>query len=226
MANGLQRRNRPIEITKPKLILGEGKDEVAFFDALLKDLGITDIQPLEYGGRYNMLTGLATIVDLPGFQTVTAIGITRDADHHETDVQATTPSEAQSAFNSISRILHDSRINLPIPAAPLLKATAEGKPAVSVFILPDCTRPGMLENLCLDSLEASATLKCIDDYLACIAKDSGRSHAIHRLAKARINAWIASSEEPDLALGQAAIKGYLDFKHPAFDKLKEFLQAL
>lgn len=35
-----------VTIEKPKLILGEGADEVAFFSALLKHLQINDVQPI------------------------------------------------------------------------------------------------------------------------------------------------------------------------------------
>ncbi len=44
-------RNQPQTISQPKLLLGEGKDEVLFFSALLKHLQIKDIQVVQYGGK-------------------------------------------------------------------------------------------------------------------------------------------------------------------------------
>jgi len=40
-------------ITKEKLLLGEGIEEVRFFNALLAHLGITNVQVDQYGGKNN-----------------------------------------------------------------------------------------------------------------------------------------------------------------------------
>lgn len=39
------------QISQPKLLVGEGRDEVRFFEALLRYLKISDIQVAEYGGK-------------------------------------------------------------------------------------------------------------------------------------------------------------------------------
>ena len=41
----------PRELDHPKLLIGEGKDEVSLFDALLNHLAITDVKVEEYGGK-------------------------------------------------------------------------------------------------------------------------------------------------------------------------------
>jgi hypothetical protein len=41
----------PQALSKPKLLIGEGKEEVAFFKAFLSHLNITDVQVEEYGGK-------------------------------------------------------------------------------------------------------------------------------------------------------------------------------
>lgn len=219
-----------VSIKKPKLLLGEGNDEVAFFGALLKHLQLDDIQPIQYGGKNGMEAGLASIVDLPDFHTVVSIGITRDADHFANPANPFLPdnrhnSEAQSAFQRVCRILKESKVNLPVPTAPLERAAA-GKPAVQIFILPDCTNPGMLEDLCLSSLHSAPGVQCIGDYFACITRETGQQHPIHKLSKARTRLWLASQTEPDLSFGVAAAKGYWNFNHSAFDQIKQFLQAL
>jgi hypothetical protein len=224
----LQQAQRPQAIIKPKLLLGEGKDEVAFFQALLANLKIESIQVMEYRGKHGILSGLATIVKLPGFHTVQSIGITRDADHFANLANHLIPAnhsvgEAQAAFDSVCSALRNADVNLPVPSAPLLKATAADKPAVSVFILPDCLQPGMLEDLCLQSLAGKPDITCIDQYFACITQNLNRTHPTHKSSKAFVRAWLACQEEPDLVLGQAAEKGYWNFEHPAFEKLKQFI---
>jgi hypothetical protein len=46
------------------------------------------------------------------------------------------------------------------------------------------------------------------------------------MAKAQAHAFLATLDKPDLRLGEAAVAGYWDFDHPAFDALKAFVAAL
>ncbi len=45
----------PLQISKPKLLIGEGQEEVRFFGALLNHLSLGDIQIEQYNGK-NALT--------------------------------------------------------------------------------------------------------------------------------------------------------------------------
>jgi len=83
----------------------------------------------------------------------------------------------------------------------------------------------MLEDLCPASL-SPVSLKCIDDYRACLAAAGLLNQQPNRLSKGRLNAWLASQAEPDKRLGQSAQAGMWEFDHPAFDKLKQFLRRL
>jgi hypothetical protein len=228
MQNQPQRARQHQEITKQKLLLGEGKDEVAFFRAILVHLKLEDVQVMEYQGKHGMLAGITAIVKLPGFNEVESIGITRDADYFDNLAATLIPEnrsigEAQAAFDSVCSTLRNAEVNLPIPHAVIHKTTGEKKPSVCVFILPDCIQPGMLEDLCLQSLTGSFNLQCINEYFNCVAQNVNRIHPIHKKSKAMIRAWLACQEEPDLVLGQAAEKGYWNFENPAFDKLKQFI---
>ncbi|MCI0464129.1 MAG: hypothetical protein L0Z62_44920 [Gemmataceae bacterium] len=44
----------PLTISKPKLLLGEGVDEVRFFAAWLAQLGVSDVQVMDYAGKANL----------------------------------------------------------------------------------------------------------------------------------------------------------------------------
>src|SRR2546423_867197 len=67
-------------INKPKLLLGEGTHEVAFFEAFLDDLQIDDVQVMSYGGKRNLVHQLRALRATPGFANIISLGITRDAD--------------------------------------------------------------------------------------------------------------------------------------------------
>ena len=98
-----------------------------------------------------------------------------------------------------------------------------GIPSVSVYILPDCNRPGMLEDLCLDAVAGDLALPCVDDYLSCLQRQGIPDPTPQ--AKAKLQAFLASRDSPGLLLGEAADKGYFPWSQSAFDALKQFLHG-
>src|SRR5262245_4988908 len=122
-------------LAKPKLLIGEGREEVNFFGALCANLGLADVQIEEYGGKGNLSRYLREFAVRPGRPNVVALGITRDAD-----------SAVATVFQSICTLLGNT--GLAAPPAP--GQIAAGPPRIGVFILPDNQREGMLEDLCLD----------------------------------------------------------------------------
>lgn len=105
---------RGMPIIKSKLLLGEGIEEVYFFNALLDHLGITDVQVDQYDGKSRIAAGLRAIKDRSGFiNQVVSVGVTRDADY--ADDPADDPAAAQRAFLSVSGALASA--NLPVPMA-------------------------------------------------------------------------------------------------------------
>jgi hypothetical protein len=94
------------QITKPKLLVGEGVDEVRFFEALLAHLGIRDIQVMEFGGKTRLAGFLRTLVaPIPGYDQLISLAITRDAD-----------LDATGAFQSVSASLFSPRGKPSCPA--------------------------------------------------------------------------------------------------------------
>ena len=199
----------PQALSKPKLLIGEGKEEVDFFTAFLTHLNITDVQVEQYGGKQELPSYLKTLVVRPDYQNVVSLGITRDADN-----------SAQSAFQSVCSSLN--RASLPVPSQP--GEIVGDTPQVSVMILPDGQNKGMLEDLCLAAVEIDPVLQCVDEYLNCVYRTVGREP--NNMAKARVHAWLSSQIEPDKRLGEAAKADYLPWDSPGFDRLKQFLQAL
>jgi hypothetical protein len=196
-------------LSKPKLLIGEGKEEVDFFTAFLTHLNISNVQVEQYQGKQGLASYLRTLVVRPGYLNVVSLGITRDADN-----------SAQSAFQSVCGSLQ--RASLPVPSQP--GEVVGDNPQVSVMILPDGQNKGMLEDLCLAAVEIDPVLQCVDEYLNCVYRTVGREP--NNMAKARVHAWLSSQIEPDKRLGEAAKADYLPWDSPGFDRLKQFLQAL
>jgi hypothetical protein len=208
---------KPQELNQPKLLIGEGNDEVEFFQALLEYLYIKDVQVEDYRGKNGLTRYLKTLSEpRTGFRDVISLGITRDADGYNTPVQH---DSAARAFQSVQDALKSA--SLPVPLQPIEKAGDLLN--VSVFILPDCNSPGMLEDLCLSSIEDTEELACVDGFMSCM-QTAGRKAP--NIAKAKLHAWLSMQEVSDFRIGLAAQQKVWDWEHPKFDKIKEFLRNL
>ncbi|HKI35834.1 MAG TPA: DUF3226 domain-containing protein [Gemmataceae bacterium] len=200
---------RPQIIMKPRLLAGEGDDEVAFFGALLAYLNIDDIQVEQYGGKQNLSRYVRELRNRPGYERVVALGLTRDAD-----------TDCTAAFDHVRGALTGNQFPAPGP----LRRILDGTPRIGVFILPGNSRPGMLEDLCMDSVDGDPALACLTTYFECVLRAAGRQPG--NQAKARVHAWLASQTEPDRRLGEAAAKGYWPWDNSAFNALRDFLRML
>ncbi len=190
------RKNQSIE--KPKLIIGEGKDEEYFFSALIKYLEIDNIQVNSYGGKTNLNNYLNVLRSLDSFSNLRSLLITRDADNSFEDT-----------YKSIdgSMTLIKERENLKI----------------KTFIFPDNKSSGMLEDLCLKAIDGS-DIDCIEEFFQCVKKNTSREP--NEFSKAKIHAWLSTQLQPYKRLGEAAKSGYIDWKNENFNDLINFIKSL
>ncbi len=108
-----------------------------------------------------------------------------------------------------------------------MSAIKFGPPKIGIFIMPDNYGLGMLENLCLKTIEDQKIKVCVDDYISCIADCQSVEEREHfNEAKARVQAYLAARVPLVNSLGLGAIKGYWDFEHSCFDEIKKFLHDL
>jgi hypothetical protein len=207
---GLQKPHARSPITYAKVLLVEGMTPFQFFKALLKHINLLDVIEIRnFGGVTDFTVFLETLIATPGFDKVESLGIVRDAEDN-----------ANSAFASVCASL--GRAGLDVPASSLSITT--GKPRVSVFILPDCVAPGMIETLCMHAVSGDPSIPCISQYFECIARELTEMPS--PIDKAQVQAFLASRVRPGLQLGEAAHAGYVPWDDVAFDKLKQFLRAL
>ncbi len=195
-------------LSKPKQLLVEGMDEVMFFSAFMRELRIDDVQIINCRGKDNLKSVLLEITQNPDFPFLQSIGIVRDAD-----------DSAGSAFQSVQSALIDS--GLPVPGQMLIPSTEF--PQTTVFIMPDNGGAGALEQLCLVALADDPAMPCVADFMQCVRE---RALAEPRnWDKAQIHAFLASREDPELRLGEAAQRGYMPWGSSAFTELPRFLRA-
>ena len=196
------------EISRPRLLIGEGKEEEILFKHLLETLEISsDFQVETYNGKENLGAYLSGLKTRSGFSSLEFLFITRDAD-----------IKPDSAFQSVQDFL--KKHGFVSPEAPA--TVVAGSPNVGVFVLPGERRAGMLEDVCLDSVKDDPAMKCVERFFECIQESL---ELPSNLSKARTHAFLSSRKEPDLRLGEAALKGYWKLEDPAFDGLKAFLRT-
>jgi len=206
--------DKNFKINSKSLLAVEGKDECNFFEALLKYLLIKDVQWVDIGGKDQFSDGLNALYNLEGFRSIERLGFVRDA---ETGI-------AESAFQSICGIL--GKLNLPFPSK-LNEIKVQGSMRVGIYIMPDNSGSGMLENLCLQSIKDEPITGCIDSYIHCFSShipDIEKSK--YNDPKARVQAYLASRAPIVNSLGLAAKREFWNFKHPGFDDIKNFIQSL
>lgn len=142
-----------IEITKPNVLVVEGREEELFFGALVNRLGLQNIQIVPLGGKEQLRRNLKALVVSPRFADVTSLGIVRDAN-----------ADPSAAFQSVRDAL--LAVNLPPPEHPL--APVGHSPRVTVIILPEASVPGMLEDLCLRAIAQDPAMLCVEQYFQCL----------------------------------------------------------
>jgi len=131
----------PTKITEPNLLLVEGPGDEFFFKALVKYQGLQNLQIINAEGTSNFETKLKALSISPQFRTtVSSLGVVRDAD-----------TDSDLAFKCVTDVLESA--NLPVPEYALVPKG--GNPQVTVMILPEGGESGMLEDLCLKSVEAA-----------------------------------------------------------------------
>lgn len=205
----LKRTLKPID--RRIQLFVEGRSAEVFFDALLRNMGLQEIQVQNYGGNTELSGFLKALRDAPGFSqnVVASLGIIRDAE-----------TNPVSAFQSVCSALNGAEF--PSPEQP--ETFTEGDfPRVAILILPDSETPGMLETLCLRSVANDPAMQCVEEYFKCAHKLCFFPRIIE---KAQVQAFLASRPEAGLLLGEAANKGYWPWSNSAFDHIKQFLTAL
>lgn len=213
----------PQSQAKSKVLLVEGKDEVYFFNALLKEMGIKQIIDVqEVGGKDKFKNEIQAFLQSFGSQ-VKSYAIIRDAD-----------TDSNAAFQSVVAILKNNREPFPTNKGDYGE---NANRRVGVFIMPGNQAERMLEDLCLQTVADHPVINCVEGYISCLQKtlvtllpDQPKEPDIHYFpknsSKARAQAFLAGMHEIASSVGIAAEKKYWNFDHAVLADLKAFLQKL
>jgi len=205
-------------INSKKVIAVEGKDEINFFNALLRHMNITDFDIREIGGKDQFPKKLPALLKARGFYLgdgssfVTHLAIIRDRDEDK-------------AFKSIATIVANAGLKPPTKHSEF----SNGFPKVGIFIMPGETIDGtMLEDLCLKTVENHKAMTCVNEYASCISALEPTPKNIPKSKVQVFKAQVFLAAQPEIvdSVGLGAQKKYWDFESHALDELKEFLIKL
>lgn len=195
----------PKKIECRKLMAVEGRDEVVFFKALLKHMGIKDVEIQDVGGKDQFKTKLPALTKTPGFSDVEIFAVVRDADEN-----------ADGAFESISNFLKKENLSPPEQ----MNTFAHDDPKIGIFIMPGNSDTGMLEDLCLRTVQSHPALECVEAFADCC---ENLKPPPKNIAKTKAQAFLAAMPKIVNSVGMGAEKGYWDFDSQELAELKRFL---
>jgi hypothetical protein len=209
-----------LEIKSSKVLIVEGLDECNFFEVLLKSLEIKDVQMINAGGSEKFATEFPAVYLATGFSQIGRLGFVRDAEDNR----------AECAFESLCNVL--KKHELPAPAK-INFVDKTANPQIGIFIMPDNQNTGMLETLCLQTLQDLPINQCVDAYINCTSLHRTEAtnipeteNAKFNEPKARVQTYLASCVPIRNSLGLGAKKGYWNLEHSCFDGIKNFLKEL
>jgi len=207
--------NDVIKADKLNYTLAEGPDDAQVLYHLLRYYGLdTYITIQQKEGIDNLLEALEVELKRPA---ETRLGIIVDAD---IDVasrwQSLRHKLIEAGYTSVS--LH------PASGGTILKQ--ERRPMVGLWLMPDNTIPGMLEDFMSLLIPAGDILWPMAQGIVQQVTITDRRFPQTQEMKANIHTWLAWQEEPGKPMGQAITKRYLDATAPHAQQLISWLRKL
>lgn len=205
-------------IRSPGLLWCEGPHDFAFLRRMLGYLGNTEqlVRVEVFEGKDQLPDYLATLSLRPGFETLRALAIVRDADEH-----------ANAALASVvDHVGRGGLVALNRHGQFTSGESLDGHSrSVGIFIAPDGVAAGALESLYLQSVGEGPIVDCVRDFMRCVGPEL-RHTRVAQFAKAEFHAWLAACPEPGILPGQALDANLIDRDSSAFGPIRTFLSDL
>ena len=213
------------------LLIGEGGDDANVLEALSRHLGVNGARGFNLQGRSNesgtLRVKLSLLANIRGFDELDAVAVTLDAEG------ADGQSNADKTLDMINRALTNSPFSLSesVPHGGFAQLPGRN-PRVGIFVLPGGgVKEGMLEDLFWNAVENTPEADCVKEFRDCLNKKTQKPGPMKEPAKRQIQAFLSAMPEHCTNLGvmvnkldKSIVSGFFDA--PAFNELRQFLQAL
>lgn len=216
------------EITKPKVLIVEGKDDYYFIESILKNMGLLEqFNIFQTGGITKLNEKLAVLSKDKMFPTVERIGVIFDAD-----------DDATNALKRIKESLTSIGLQPPSQIDHVHKY-ANKKVGVYLFKKPG-EQNGILEDLFLALHYDSPITAHVEEYFSNLEAILPKHQSGKKIPKAspleykfpknaskgKARALTAGFHEDLSSIGHAAQHKYLDFDSIHLDSIKDFINDL
>ena len=200
-------------IDKDNVLFVEGSDECGFFDGMLENMGITNVQCIDSGGIRQFNDKFVAYSKTSGFRNISRIAFIRDAEK----------LEAVNALNSIKSTVYNSTIHFSIEEISLSNNIIKNNEVVcGVYIMPDNNSSGMLEDLFIKYFQNEPISDCVYKYMECLESNG---IILQSKSKSTVLSYLASKDEC-YRIGLAAKQNYIDYNKECFDPIKDFLKKM
>jgi hypothetical protein len=205
------------------ILLVEGKDDLDFFNDLLKFLGMNDVKCTKVDGNRCFKDKLDTVLKDPGFGDVNKIAFIRDADD---SADKTLESLKTCVLNVVEKRNLDKEIK-DISFDSNIENIDDKR--YGFYIMPDNKNPGALEDLYIKYIETDPIYHCIERYIRCI---QSKGISLKNEKKATKFLYTSTKRENDCpSIGNTGQpkKGeekVLDFNNECFASIKNFLTKM
>ncbi|MBN1697661.1 MAG: hypothetical protein JW881_09120 [Spirochaetales bacterium] len=190
----------------------EGKDECNFFSEIVEKERLL-IQIEDYKGKANLKNYLESLKKRTGHETITSIGIEQDADN-----------DPDAAYDSICHALKSASY-----PGPDQEKKNRNEIKVTILIIPDRDKKGMLEDICLSSIKDDPHMSCVEAYMNCIREKTDNFHDLHiNQAKTKIRSFLISREIIESAVYEKLQKAIQEYEWPeniASAKIHSFIAS-
>lgn len=200
----------------PRVLWVEGKDDQAVVYALCAAHALPavfEIQPR--GGVETLLNGLG--LALRGVP-IERLGVVVDAN-----------GDADARWSAVARIARAEGYT-DFPEAPDVAGTIlsgfEASPRLGVWIMPDNSNPGTIEDFAAKLVPPGDALWVQAGEAVDSIPEQDRLFPVARRSKAHMHTWLAWQEQPGSPMGQAIGKGDLDAHAPAAQRFVAWLRRL
>jgi hypothetical protein len=197
---------QPIQF--PKVLAVEGKDELNFFQAVLKDMVINEVDIFDVGGKDKFKTHIEALTKMVGFDQVITLAIIRDAEN-----------DAKATFDSMCYVLTQNGLSIPAT----VESYSTGTPSVGIFLMPGDQESGMLEDLCLKTVSEHPATRCVNVFVDCVNELTIPPNI---MSKAKAQVFLAAQQKIVNSVGLGAKRGYWNLQHEQMKPIRQFLEQL
>lgn len=205
-----------------KVLFVEGPNDREVVYHIENEYGLRDVCVVEVAGSVDDAKERFALAINENASKYKQVGIVVDADE-----------DMKARWQSIADILKETEhydMVTDMPKDGLIvnpKPEFENKPIVGVWIMPNNSDRGMMEDFLMNLVEKEDTLmsKAEEALAALEGEGLQRYKAVHR-SKAKVHTYLAWQEQPGLPLGQAVTKHYLNPTKEAAKKFADWMYNL